>query len=97
MNWHVLTPLAVKNHIFVNPERCDCRRNSKRECRTVIIETKNKFIDLRRFNASQVAKSGLYTWDLARFRVPRHPDFKDVEILPKVSYLTLAFDTVEGW
>ena len=61
-----------------------------------MIETKNKTIDVRRFYASQSSEKGLYTWDIARFRIPRHPDYKDVEIVPKVKYLTLRFNTVAG-
>ncbi|CAF9925233.1 MAG: hypothetical protein HETSPECPRED_005781 [Heterodermia speciosa] len=70
--------LELKDFIFVN----------------IVIETKNKTIDLRRSNASQASGTGLYTWDLARFRIPRHPDYSHVEILPKVEYLTLKFNSV---
>ncbi|KAL8644728.1 MAG: hypothetical protein Q9226_007618, partial [Calogaya cf. arnoldii] len=86
----------LTDHIYVDPERCYCRQNSRKPCRTVIIVTKDKTIDLRRFHASQESGKGLYTWDLARFRIPRHPQYNDVEVVKKVEYLTLEFDTVEG-
>lgn len=60
------------------------------------METKSKTIDLRRSSASQASGKGLYTWDLARFRIPRHPEFKDVEIVVKVKYMTLKFETLDG-
>ncbi|KAL8848830.1 MAG: hypothetical protein Q9221_006170 [Calogaya cf. arnoldii] len=85
----------LTDRIYVDPERCHCRQNSRKQCRTVIIVTKDKTIDLRRFHASQESGKGLYTWDLARFRIPRHPQYKDVEVVKKVEYLTLEFDTVE--
>ena len=91
-----LTASLVSEHIFVNPESCDCRRNSRRDCFTVVIETRGKVIDLRRSSASQASGKGLYTWDLARFRIPRHPEFKDVEVLVKVKYMTLKFDSLAG-
>ncbi|KAG6999498.1 hypothetical protein G7Y79_00034g069210 [Physcia stellaris] len=86
--------LEFSEHIFVNPESCDCRRNSRRDCFTVVIETRGKVVDLRRSSASQASGKGLYTWDLARFRIPRHPEFKDVEVLVKVKYMTLKFETL---
>lgn len=86
----------MTDRIYVDPERCYCRQNSRKPCRTVVIVTKDKSIDLRRFHASQESGKGLYTWDLARFRIPRHPQYKDVEVVKKVEYLTLEFDTVEG-
>ncbi|CAL8584243.1 hypothetical protein XPA_009848 [Xanthoria parietina] len=86
----------LTDRIFVDPERCYCRQNSRKPCRTVVIVTKDKTIDLRRFHASQESGKGLYTWDLARFRIPRHPQYKDVEVVKKVEYLTLKFDSVEA-
>ncbi|CAO1606101.1 hypothetical protein XANCAGTX0491_009600 [Xanthoria calcicola] len=86
----------LTDRIFVDPERCYCRQNSRKPCRTVVIVTKDKTIDLRRFHASQESGKGLYTWDLARFRIPRHPQYKDVEVVKRVEYLTLEFDSVEA-
>ncbi|KAL8678286.1 MAG: hypothetical protein Q9186_005336 [Xanthomendoza sp. 1 TL-2023] len=85
----------LTNRISVNPERCYCRQNSKKACQRVVLETTDKAFDLRRFEAAQTSAKGLYTWDLARFRLPRHPQYKDVEVVKKVEYLTLDFDTVE--
>ncbi|KAL9046609.1 MAG: hypothetical protein Q9214_000594 [Letrouitia sp. 1 TL-2023] len=89
--------LELKEHVFVNPESCDCRRNSKRECHTVVIESGNskKSIEIRRLCALQPSEKGLYTWDLARFRFPRHPEYKHLEVLSKVKYLTLKFESVK--
>ncbi|KAL8770395.1 MAG: hypothetical protein Q9209_003821 [Squamulea sp. 1 TL-2023] len=85
----------LTDRVFVDPERCYCRPNSKKPCRIAIVVTKDKTIDLRRFYAAQESGRGLYTWDLARFRIPRHPQYKDVEVVKKVEYLTLEFDSVE--
>ncbi|KAL8997826.1 MAG: hypothetical protein Q9169_002998 [Polycauliona sp. 2 TL-2023] len=87
----------LTERVFVNPEKCHCRQNSKNPCRTVVIVTKDKTIDLRRFSSvSQEPGKGLYTWDLARFRIPRHPQYRDVEVVKKVEYLTLEFGSVEA-
>ncbi|KAL8670233.1 MAG: hypothetical protein Q9168_005222 [Polycauliona sp. 1 TL-2023] len=86
----------LTDRISVNPSKCHCRANSKTPCRTVVIVTTEKTIELRRFSsASQEPGRGLYTWDLARFRLPRHPQYKDVEVVKKVEYLELKFGTVE--
>ncbi|KAL9009118.1 MAG: hypothetical protein Q9173_005830 [Seirophora scorigena] len=88
--------LELTNSTFINPERCNCRRNSKKECLTAVLETKGEVIDLRRSCASEASGRGLYTWDLAKFRMPRHPQYKDVQVLEKVKYLTLRFESVEA-
>ena len=86
----------MKESVFVNPESCDCRKRSKRECLRIVLETSSKLIDLRRSTASQSSGKGLYTWDLARFRIPRHPEYEAVEVLPKVKYLNVSFNTIAG-
>ncbi|KAL8976247.1 MAG: hypothetical protein Q9205_007705 [Flavoplaca limonia] len=91
--------LHFEYRVYVDPEKCHCRENSKKPCRTVVIVTndKGRTIDLRRFSAaSQESGKGLYTWDLARFRMPRHPQYDDVEVVKKVQFLTLDFATVEA-
>ncbi|KAI4268225.1 MAG: hypothetical protein LQ337_007965 [Flavoplaca oasis] len=86
----------LTDRVYVDPEKCHCRENSKKPCRTVVIVTKGT-INLRRFSAaSQESGKGLYTWDLARFRIPRHPQYNDVEVVKKVQFLTLDFATVEA-
>ncbi|KAI4156687.1 MAG: hypothetical protein L6R39_001053, partial [Caloplaca ligustica] len=84
----------LTDRIYVNPERCYCRQNSRKPCQIAIIETKSKTIDLRRFQAAQAAEKGLHTWDLARFRIPRHPQFNELDVVKKVEYMTLKFDSV---
>ncbi|KAL9101753.1 MAG: hypothetical protein Q9163_003029 [Psora crenata] len=86
--------LELSIGVFVNPESCDCRKNSKRECRRVVIESKQKTFIVRRLYAQQQSGKGLYTWDLAKFRYPRHPEYGSVEVLPKVKYITLTFQSV---
>ena len=61
-----------------------------------MIESKKKLIDLRRLCATQSAGKGLDTWDLARFRIPRHAEYKGVEVLTKVKYLTFDFPTTQS-
>lgn len=51
---------------------------------------------LRRFFALQASGKGLYTWDLGRFRIPRHPEYKDMEVVAKLKYLTLKFESLVG-
>lgn len=53
-------------------------------------------MSLRRSTAAEEAGRGLYTWDLAKYRMPRHPLYKDVGELEKVKYVNLRFETVEG-
>ncbi|KAL8882632.1 MAG: hypothetical protein Q9192_007549 [Flavoplaca navasiana] len=87
----------LTDRVYVDPEKCHCRENSKKPCQTVVIVAKGRTIDLRRFSAaSQESGKGLYTWDLARFRIPRHPQYDDVEVVKKVQFLTLEFATVEA-
>ena len=88
--------LELDPDTFVNTEKCNCRKNSKKRCHVVILESKAKTIKIRRACSLHVSDKGLYTWDLARFRMPRHPEFGDVEVVPKVKYLRLEFPTVEG-
>ncbi|KAL8975099.1 MAG: hypothetical protein Q9197_000678 [Variospora fuerteventurae] len=93
---YALLHLELTPRIFINPESCNCRKNSKTACLTSVLETKDKLIPLRRSCAAEPAARGLYTWDLAKFRMPRHPQYKDVEVLEKVKYLTLKFASVEA-
>ncbi|KAL2053741.1 hypothetical protein ABVK25_006046 [Lepraria finkii] len=40
-------------------------------------------------------KKGLASWDLACFRHPEHPGFKDLEKLSKIKYMSLHFETLD--
>ncbi|KAL8924117.1 MAG: hypothetical protein Q9208_004254 [Pyrenodesmia sp. 3 TL-2023] len=95
-NKYTFLHFELTERTFVNPESCHCRQNSKQPCQIVIIETKNRTIDLRRFQVAQAAEQGLHTWDLARFRIPRHPQFKELEVVKKVEYMTLKFESVKA-
>ncbi|KAI9651586.1 MAG: hypothetical protein M1831_000597 [Alyxoria varia] len=87
--------LELDEHTTVNANLCDCRKRSKKECTVAVLESsKSKYISIRRLRSQQGSAQGLYTWDLARFRMPRHPDFNSVEVVPKVKYLRLDFPTV---
>lgn len=86
--------LEMNIQVFVNPESCNCRKNSRKECRIVVMESKRKTMQIRRLCAQHTSGRGLYTWDLACFRNPRHPEFRSVEVLATAKYLTLEFQSV---
>ena len=51
---------------------------------------------VQRFTAEQDNERGLFSWDLALFRRPRHPGLKDVNTVEKMKTLDLAFSSLEG-
>ncbi|KAL8719955.1 MAG: hypothetical protein Q9225_003103 [Loekoesia sp. 1 TL-2023] len=50
-----------------------------------------KILSFRRLRAEQNSEQGLNSWDLAFFRHPEHPRFRDLEKLCKVKYMSLHF------
>ena len=51
---------------------------------------------VRRLSAQDKNEQGLHSWDLAPFRLPRHPKYRDLDVVSKVKYICLDFPTVEG-
>ena len=88
--------LELDPDIYVNPKGCDCRKHPKNECPVVFLKSKAKYLKIRRFYSQHDSENGLDTWDLACFRMPRHPQFAKVEVVPKVKHLRLEFLNVEG-
>lgn len=83
--------LTLGDDIFVNESACSCKR-SPTTCPRIVLSLKKKKIKLRKLSASQPGSQGLHSWDLARFRIPRHPMYKDIEVVEK-EYLCLDFQT----
>ncbi|KAL9594284.1 MAG: hypothetical protein Q9219_007111 [cf. Caloplaca sp. 3 TL-2023] len=80
--------------IIVDKNQCDCR-NGKRPCSVTVLANRKKGLKIRRYTTREQADQGLTTWDLALFRYPQHPRFKELEVIPKVNYLRLDFATPE--
>jgi len=83
--------LRLDKDVFINRKSCRCRDTNS--CRQVVIESVSK-LDFKRHSAQNELEKGLNTWDLARFRLPRHPGFRDTEQLTNVQYIRLDFSTV---
>ena len=89
-----LTRQTVNRDVYINDRACSCRDPSKACCRVVLESTKK--LDFKRLSARHEAVEGLNTWDLAIFRLPRHPGFSDLECPSNLKYLCLKFPTVQG-
>lgn len=86
--------LELSTEIFVNDQSCYCKK-SPTTCKRIVLEAKeNGKMNIRKLSAQEKHEKGLHSWDLARFRLPRHPKYKDVEVLTKVKYICLDFATV---
>lgn len=85
---------TVNRDVYINDRACACRDSSKACCRVVLESTKK--LDFKRLSARHEAVEGLTTWDLARFRLPRHPGFADLESPTNLKYISLKFPTVQG-
>ncbi|MCJ1348194.1 hypothetical protein MMC31_006425 [Peltigera leucophlebia] len=81
--------LTFGEEIFVNESACLCKK-SPTTCLRIVLSSKNKKIRFRKHCASESGSEGLDSWDLARFRIPRHPRYKDIEVVEK-EYLCLDF------
>lgn len=89
---HGFLHLQVASDIILDRERCQCRSGKGMFCATIITHRKKKSLGLRRFCAQENADHGLpASWDLAFFRSPPHPNFKDIEVMPKIKYLRFDF------
>lgn len=84
--------LAIEEDIFVNESACLCKRSPEKCLRIVLGSNKKKKIKVRKHSALEPDSRGLHSWDLARFRIPRHPGYKDIEVVEK-KYLCLDFKT----
>lgn len=83
--------LTLGEEIFVNESICLCER-SPEKCLRIVIGSKKKKIKLRKHSALEPGSRGLHSWDLARFRIPRHPRYKEIEVIEK-EYICLDFQT----
>ena len=62
----------------------------------VIIQSSSKNWKFRKLSAQLENEQGLYSWDLACFRYPEHPAFRNLEQVTGVKYLILDFETMDG-
>ena len=86
--------LELSTEIFVNDQSCYCKK-APTKCQRIVLEAKEKGkMIVRKYSAKEKGETGLHSWDLARFRFPRHPGYKDLEVLPKTKYICLDFETV---
>lgn len=85
----------MEHSVFVNPKSCSCR-NPKKACRRAVLESSKKPFVVQRLSADHEEEQGLFSWDLAMFRYPRRPEFKQVKTIEKMKYLDLEFATVAG-
>lgn len=83
--------LTLGEDIFINESACLCKR-SPEKCSRIVLGSKRKKIKVRKHSALEPDSRGLNSWDLARFRIPRHPGYKDIEVVEK-EYLCLDFKT----
>ena len=86
--------LELSTEIFVNDQLCYCRKSTESCSRLVLGAKKRGKMNIRKLSAHERHEKGLASWDLGRFRLPRHPKFKDVEVLRKVKYICLDFHSV---
>ncbi|KAI4166587.1 MAG: hypothetical protein LQ343_007923 [Gyalolechia ehrenbergii] len=88
---HAFLHLEFTCDVVVDKRQCNCR-NGRRPCSTTVLASKtSKGLRIRRFCTPETSEQGLARWDLALFRYPQHPKFKDLEVLQKVKYLRLDF------
>lgn len=86
--------LELSTEVFVNDQACYCKK-APTTCKRIVLEAKEKGkMIIRKSSAQEKGEKGLHSWDLARFRFPRHPEYKDLEVLPKTKYICLDFATV---
>ncbi|MCJ1462468.1 hypothetical protein MMC07_001070 [Pseudocyphellaria aurata] len=89
---HTFLHLELSTEVFVNQQSCYCKK-SPTKCKRVVLEARKMII--RKHSAQEKGdEMGLLSWDLARFRLPRHPKYRDVEVLPKITYICFDFATV---
>jgi len=81
----------VDMSVRINADLCSCKK-AKKPCTRAVIDSKTKALRVQRFSAEQ----GLYSWDLAQFRYPQRPDFKNPKIVDKMKWVDLDFPTVAG-
>lgn len=84
--------LNLGEEIFVNESACLCKRSPEKCLRIVLGSKKKKKIKIRKHSALEPDSRGLHSWDLARFRIPRHPKYRELEVVEK-DYLCLDFKT----
>lgn len=78
-------------NVFVNRQACRCN-HSPQSCKRVVLESRTKLV-VRRSSAQEKLERGLTSWNLALFRLPRHPRYREIEILPRIKYMCFDFAT----
>lgn len=94
-SWEISSNVeTVDRSICLKPDLCLCG-NPRKICRRVVLGSTSKTLDIRRHRAKEEKQTGLYSWDIAKFRFPRHLEYKNLELLGK-KYICLDFDSVSG-
>lgn len=92
---HFTKRYPVEQSVFINPKSCSCR-NSKKACKRAVLESRKKPFVVQRHCVDREDEQGLFSWDLAMFRYPRRPEFKQINTVEKMKYLDLEFSSVTG-
>ena len=81
----------------INPKRCNCG-NSTLPCLRVVLESKSpkKFAMKKHCADKDRGTDVLATWDLSLFGIPRHPEYKSLESIENLLWLSLDFPTIQG-
>ncbi|KAL8757214.1 MAG: hypothetical protein Q9184_004274 [Pyrenodesmia sp. 2 TL-2023] len=85
--------IKLEHNVFINPRSCPCR-NPRKSCTRAVLESSKKPFVVQRLSADHEEEQGLFSWDLAMFRYPRQPGFKQVKTVEKMKYLDLEFASV---
>ncbi|KAG8527787.1 uncharacterized protein KY384_007941 [Bacidia gigantensis] len=91
---YTIIHLELEAEVAVNPKKCECRKPGS-QCQVAVLKSTNKHMQIRRHSTQGTSESDLDNWDLARFRMPRHPLFKKVEVVPKSEHLWLEFPSAD--
>lgn len=81
--------IELDANVFINPQACKCQK-APQTCKRVVLEK----VTVRKLSAQQKHEKGLNSWDLAPFRLPRHPKYRDIEVLSKIKYICFDFASV---
>ena len=81
----------------INPKRCSCG-NSTSSCLRVVLESKSpKKFAMKKHSADKDRGTDvLATWDLSLFGIPRHPNYKSLESVGDILWMSLDFPIIQG-
>ena len=85
--------IELDTEIFVDEQACSCK-NSPKSCIRIVLKIKGNKMRVRKYSAQEKHEKGLNSWDLTPFRLPRHPKYKEVEVLQKIKYICFDFASV---